>query len=118
MQALHQKYGDKGLVIMCFPCTQFGQERGTDDQISAKAERLGVSFPIFQTVKVNGRNTDPFWRYLKQEAPGVGGTTAVKWNFTKFVVDRRGVAVHRAAPSTKVSKLESIILPLLQEEVR
>ena len=97
LEALHRQYKDQGLVVMGFPCNQFaGQEPGTDSEIATFCEtRFNVSFPMFAKLKVNGDDAHPLYQYLKGEKPGVLGTEAVKWNFTKFLVDRDGRVVNR-----------------------
>jgi len=111
LEALWQKYRDQGLVILGFPCDQFGhQEPGNEEQIqSFCSTTYGVSFPMFAKVDVNGANTHPVYEHLKQEAPGLLGTTSVKWNFTKFLVDRDGQVVKRYASSDTPKKIEAEI---------
>ncbi len=96
LEALHREYKDKGLVILGFPCNQFGrQEPGDENPISeGRLINYGVSFPMFSKINVNGRNTHPLYIYLKNELGGVMGG-AVKWNFTKFLIDRQGNPVKR-----------------------
>jgi glutathione peroxidase len=111
LEALWQKYRDQGLVILGFPCDQFGhQEPGNEEQIqSFCSTTYGVSFPMFAKVDVNGANTHPVYEHLKQEAPGLLGTTSVKWNFTKFLVDRDGQVVKRYASTDTPKKIEAEI---------
>jgi glutathione peroxidase len=115
LQALYDKYAKQGLTILGFPCNQFGQqEPGTSDQIQSFCEsRFGVSFPLFQKVEVNGKQAHPLYRYLTKAAPGIFGTEAVKWNFTKFLVDKQGKVVKRYPPTTKPEDLEKDIQALL-----
>lgn len=115
LQSLYSKYADQGLVVLGFPCNQFGQqEPGTADQIQTFCEtRFGVSFPLFQKVDVNGSNAHPLFQYLTKSAPGIFGTEAIKWNFTKFLVDRQGNVVKRYPPTTKPEDLEADIQALL-----
>jgi glutathione peroxidase len=115
LQALYDKYADQGLVILGFPCNQFGQqEPGNSDQIQSFCEaRFGVSFPLFQKIEVNGSNAHPLYQYLRKAAPGIFGTEAIKWNFTKFLVDRNGNVVRRYPPTTKPEDLEKDIQSLL-----
>ena len=103
LEALHRQYKDQGLVVMGFPCNQFaGQEPGTDSEIATFCEtRFNVSFPMFAKLKVNGDDAHPLYQYLKGEKPGVLGTEAVKWNFTKFLVDRDGRVVNRYGSADK-----------------
>ncbi|GAC1470492.1 MAG: glutathione peroxidase [Chamaesiphon sp.] len=115
LQALYDKYANQGLVILGFPCNQFGQqEPGNLDQIQSFCEtRFGVSFPLFQKIEVNGSHAHPLYQYLKKAAPGIFGTEAIKWNFTKFLVDQNGTVVKRYPPMTKPEELEKDIQALL-----
>jgi glutathione peroxidase len=115
LEALYQKYRDRGLIVLGFPCNQFGeQEPGSADEIGAFCQRnYGVSFPMFEKIDVNGDGAHPLYRWLKQTAPGVLGTERIKWNFTKFLVDRRGSVVDRYAPTTKPEDLSKDIEALL-----
>ena len=115
LEALYEKYRDRGLVVLGFPCNQFGeQEPGSADEIGAFCQRnYGVSFPMFEKIDVNGDTAHPLYRWLKQTAPGVLGTERIKWNFTKFLVDRRGAVVDRYAPATKPADLSKAIEALL-----
>jgi glutathione peroxidase len=115
LEALYQKYRDRGLVVLGFPCNQFGeQEPGSADEIGAFCQRnYGVSFPMFEKIEVNGDEAHPLYRWLKQTAPGVLGTERIKWNFTKFLVDRRGSVIDRYAPTTKPEELSRDIEALL-----
>jgi glutathione peroxidase len=121
LESLYQKYKDQGLMVLGFPCNQFGeQEPGTEAEIAQFCElNYGVSFPIFAKIEVNGPNAHPLFQYLKKQQPGVFGVLGVsalgsiKWNFTKFLVDRKGQAVERYAPSTVPEELEPEIEKLL-----
>ena len=115
LEALYKKYKDKGLVILGFPCNQFGkQEPGNASQITEFCElNYGVSFPMFDKIEVNGAGTHPLYRFLKQEKPGILGTQGIKWNFTKFLVNREGQVVKRFAPAAKPEQLEREIQKLL-----
>lgn len=115
LQALYEKYRDKGLEILGFPCNQFGkQEPGGEKEISEFCEiNYGVSFPMFSKVDVNGDGTHPLYRHLKEEAPGLLGSKAIKWNFTKFLVNREGQVVKRYAPTDAPDSLEKDIEKLL-----
>ncbi len=115
LEVLHQKYKDRGLAILGFPCNQFGkQEPGGAEEIGGFCERnFGVTFPLFAKVDVNGDNAHPLFAHLKQQAPGVLGTKSIKWNFTKFLVGRDGVVVRRFAPKDKPESLEAAIEALL-----
>ena len=108
LEALWQRYRDRGLVVIGFPCNQFGaQDPGTNDEIGAFCERrYGVSFPMMAKVDVNGDGAHPLWQWLTQQAPGVLGSRAVKWNFTKFLVSRDGRVVQRYAPTQSPESLE------------
>ncbi|HEY5310208.1 MAG TPA: glutathione peroxidase, partial [Casimicrobiaceae bacterium] len=92
LEALYEKFHGKGLEILGFPCNQFGaQEPGTEKEIAQFCElNYGVTFPMFAKVEVNGGNAAPVYKYLKAERPGLLGSEAIKWNFTKFLVDRNG----------------------------
>jgi|SRR5215468_6291872 len=115
LEALWKKYQGKGLVVLGFPCDQFGhQEPGDEEQIqSFCSTNYGVSFPMFAKIDVNGPNTHPVYQFLKSEAPGLLGTTSVKWNFTKFLVDRSGEVVKRYGSTDTPAKIESEITELI-----
>lgn len=115
LEALWEKYKDKGLVILGFPCNQFGkQEPGSSDDISSFCElNYGVSFPIFSKIDVNGGNAHPLFKHLKKEAPGLLGTEGIKWNFTKFLINREGQVVDRFAPTDTPESLEKKVAALL-----
>lgn len=115
LQALYDQYASQGLVILGFPCNQFGQqEPGNSNQIQSFCEAsFGVSFPLFQKIEVNGSNAHPLYQYLTKAAPGIFGTEGIKWNFTKFLVDRNGKVVKRYPPTTKPEDLAKDIQALL-----
>ncbi|MDQ5942138.1 MAG: glutathione peroxidase [Pseudomonadota bacterium] len=115
LESLHRKYGERGLAILGFPCNQFGaQEPGDAAEIANFCSlTYDVSFPMFAKVDVNGDNTHPLFQYLKATKPGLLGTEGIKWNFTKFLVDRNGEVVERYAPATKPAELEKTIEGLL-----
>lgn len=115
LEALYRQYADQGLVVMGFPCNQFGsQEPGDSQQIGRFCEtRFGVSFPLYEKCEVNGANTHPLFQFLKTAAPGLLGTQSIKWNFTKFLVDRSGQVVDRYAPSTGIDTIEAVLKPLV-----
>lgn len=115
LEALYKKYQDQGLEILAFPCNQFGkQEPGSDAEISEFCElNFGVTFPLFSKIDVNGSDTHPLFVDLKQQAPGLLGSQKVKWNFTKFLVNREGQTVKRFAPLDKPESLEDAIKALL-----
>ena len=108
LEALYRKYKDRGLVVLGFPCNQFGrQEPGTEDEIREFCStRYGVTFPMFAKIEVNGAGTHPLYRLLKSERSGVLGTEGIKWNFTKFLVDRDGKVARRYAPSDAPERIE------------
>lgn len=108
LEALWRKYEDRGLVVLGFPCDQFGhQEPGDEEEIKRFCSlKYDVTFPMFAKVDVNGENAHPLYRHLKKAAPGLLGTEAIKWNFTKFLVDRTGETVTRFAPNDSPESLE------------
>ena len=107
LEALYRRYKDRGLVVLGFPCDQFGhQEPGDEAEIQSFCSlNYGVSFPMFAKIEVNGAGAHPLYRYLKQAAPGLLGTEGIKWNFTKFLVDPQGRVVARYAPTDKPESL-------------
>ncbi|MCD7981171.1 MAG: glutathione peroxidase [Clostridiales bacterium] len=117
LQALYEKYADRGFEILDFPCNQFAKQApGTDEEIAAFCTgRYGVTFPQFHKIDVNGANADPLYKFLRSEASGVMGSK-IKWNFTKFLVDRNGNVVARYAPSKTPKSLESPIENLLNHK--
>jgi glutathione peroxidase len=100
LQKLHETYGGRGLVVLGFPCNQFGaQDPGSNDEIGRFCEtNYGVSFPMMAKIDVNGATAHPLYQWLTSQAPGLLGTTGIKWNFTKFLVGRDGQVVKRYAP--------------------
>jgi glutathione peroxidase len=119
LEALYRKYKDSGLVVLGFPCNQFGaQEPGTEAEITQFCElNYGVSFPIFAKIEVNGPHAAPLYQFLKSQRGGLLGAIgldAIKWNFTKFLVGRDGQVAGRYAPSTSPAELEPAIEKLLQ----
>lgn len=115
LQQLHKTYAERGLVVLGFPCNQFGaQEPGNAPDIAQFCERnYGVSFPLSEKVDVNGTGAHPLFRFLTAALPGVLGTQPIKWNFTKFLVGRNGVPFKRYAPTTTPADLERDIEALL-----
>jgi glutathione peroxidase len=115
LEQLYEKYADQGFVVLGFPCNQFGgQEPGDAEEIGAFCQRnYGVTFPMFDKVEVNGTSAHPLFKYLKDAKPGLLGTEAIKWNFTKFLIDRHGEPVARYAPQIKPEELEAAIRKLL-----
>ena len=116
LEALYRKYKDKGLEVLGFPCNQFGaQEPGSEQEIATFCEtHYDVTFPMFRKVDVNGDATAPVYKYLKSAKPGLLGTEAIKWNFTKFLIDRQGQVIDRFAPNTKPEDLKSEVEALLK----
>jgi glutathione peroxidase len=114
LQTLYETYRDKGFSILGFPCNQFaGQEPGSKEEIhQVCAINYGVTFPMFQKIDVNGNDAHPLFRFLKERQPGLAGK-AVKWNFTKFLIDRSGNPVKRYAPVTKPEKIAKDVEQLL-----
>lgn len=116
LQSLYEKYKSKGLVILGFPCNQFGgQEPGTNTEIkSFCSSKFNVTFPLFDKIDVNGDNTHPLYVYLKSQAKGVLNTELIKWNFTKFLVDKNGKVIDRYASQTTPEELDTKIAELLK----
>ncbi len=114
LQELYSKYRDQGFEVLGFPCDQFGhQEPGTNEEIQSFCElNYGVTFPLFAKIEVNGENTHPVYKFLKTEQSGILGDS-IKWNFTKFLVDRQGNVVDRFAPQTTPEKIAPAIEKLL-----
>jgi glutathione peroxidase len=115
LEKLYQDYQDRGLVILGFPCNQFGQqEPGTASQITEFCElNYGVTFPVFDKVDVNGPGAHPLFNFLVDEKPGLLGSKKIKWNFTKFLVNRQGEVVRRFAPLATPAAIEPYIKQLL-----
>jgi glutathione peroxidase len=115
LEALHKKLHAKGLEVLGFPCNQFGgQEPGNEAEIESFCElNFGVTFPLFAKVDVNGDDASPLWQWLKKEKPGLLGSEAIKWNFTKFLVDRNGKVVARYAPNDTPESIAADVEKLL-----
>ncbi|WP_029014518.1 glutathione peroxidase [Niveispirillum irakense] len=115
LEALHRDYAARGLAVLGFPCNQFGhQEPGDAAEIANFCSlTYDVSFPMFAKIDVNGDNAHPLYKWLKAQKPGLLGTEAIKWNFTKFLIDRTGTVVDRAAPTTKPEDMRQKIESLL-----
>lgn len=115
LEALHRRYGERGFEVLAFPCNQFGaQEPGDAAEIANFCSlTYDVTFPVFAKIDVNGGAADPLFERLKKDAPGLMGSKAIKWNFTKFLVDRDGNTVRRYAPTTKPADIEADIEKLL-----
>ncbi|GJH15113.1 glutathione peroxidase [Caballeronia novacaledonica] len=115
LQEIYQQFSARGFEVLGFPCNQFGkQEPGDAGQIGAFCEKnYGVTFPMFAKIEVNGANAHPLYKYLKDKEPGLLGIEAIKWNFTKFLVDRKGSVIKRYAPQTKPESITEDIEKLL-----
>ncbi len=117
MEKIYQQFKDQGFVVLGFPCNQFGaQEPGSSADIGAFCQKnYGVHFPMFEKINVNGDKTHPLYQFLKSQAPGVLGSEAIKWNFTKFLIKKDGTIDNRYAPLTKPEDLVADITQLLSE---
>ena len=115
LEKLYQKLKDRGFLVLGFPCNQFGgQEPGSEEEIKSFCElTYKTTFPLFAKVDVNGENAHPLFEFLKKEKKGLLGTEGIKWNFTKFLVDKDGEVVERYAPNTAPADIEKDILALL-----
>ena len=111
LEELHKTYGDKGLVVLGFPCNQFGaQDSGQNSEIAEFCQlNYGVSFPMMEKIEVNGSGAHPLYKWLTKEAPGILGTQAIKWNFTKFLVGKDGEVIKRYAPTDTPKSMASDI---------
>jgi glutathione peroxidase len=111
LEELHKTYGEKGLVVLGFPCNQFGaQDKGSNDEIAEFCQlNYGVSFPMMAKIDVNGAGAHPLYQWLVKEAPGLLGTKAIKWNFTKFLIGKDGQVLKRYAPTDTPKSLASDI---------
>ncbi|PET54929.1 glutathione peroxidase [Bacillus sp. AFS001701] len=116
LQALYEEYKEEGLVILGFPCNQFmNQEPGSNEEIQSFCElNFGVTFPVFGKIDVNGDKADPLFKYLSSEAPGIMGLKSIKWNFTKFIINKNGEVIERFAPQTNPQEMRSTIEKLLK----
>ena len=115
LEALHAELADKGLVILGFPCNQFGkQEPGSDGEIEEFCQlNYGVSFPMFSKIDVNGSSTHPLYKYLKKQAKGLLGSETIKWNFTKFLIGKNGEVVRRYGSADKPEAIKKDIIALI-----
>ena len=115
LEALHQKFAVQGFEVLAFPCNQFGgQEPGNAEEIEQFCKiNFGLTFPLMQKVDVNGDEASPLFDWMKGEAPGLMGSKAIKWNFTKFLINREGKVVRRYAPQDTPAKIEKDIAALL-----
>jgi len=116
LENIYKKFESKGVAVLGFPCNQFAhQDPGNNNEIESFCQmNYGVSFPMYEKIDVNGSNTHPLFKFLKDEAPGILGSKAIKWNFTKFLVDKSGKVVRRYAPQTKPEDIEQDIAALLK----
>jgi len=115
LENLHKELEEQGLVILGFPCNQFGsQDPGDDDQIEEFCQlNYGVSFPMFSKIDVNGSEAHPLYAYMKKQARGVLGSKTIKWNFTKFLINKEGDVIQRYAPNDKPENIKVDIQELL-----
>lgn len=115
LQTLYQKHQAQGLEVLAFPCNQFKQqEKGSDAEIQQFCDlRFNIKFPLFSKIDVNGENSHPLFNFLKAQAPGILGSKGIKWNFTKFLVNKEGKVIKRYAPTTKPEAIEADIEKLL-----
>ena len=115
LEELYNKYRERGLEVLGFPCNQFGkQDPGSNEEIEEFCQlNYGVSFPMFGKIEVNGSAADPLYKHLKKAAPGALGTRSIKWNFTKFLIGRDGKVIKRFAPATTPAQIEAEIEELL-----
>ncbi|MDP7591956.1 MAG: glutathione peroxidase [Litorilituus sp.] len=115
LQELYEKHQAEGFEVLAFPCNQFkNQEKGSDEQIKQFCDlRFNIKFPLFSKIDVNGENTHPLFNFIKAKAPGLLGSTSIKWNFTKFLINREGKVYKRFSPTTKPQAIEKDILKFL-----
>jgi glutathione peroxidase len=118
LEKIYKNYQSKGFVVLGFPCNQFAGQEPLDEKGIENFCRVsyGVTFPMFAKIDVNGNSTHPLYKYLKQNATGILGSEAIKWNFTKFLVDKKGVVIKRYAPATSPESIASDIEKLLQKD--
>lgn len=118
LQALYSKYQDQGFEVLAFPCNQFKQqEKGTNSEIKSFCDlQFNIKFDLFGKVDVNGENAHPLFKFLKKQAPGILGSESIKWNFTKFLVNKNGEVVKRFATMTKPDAIEADIKRLCQAD--
>ena len=115
LEDIYKKYKDKGFEILGFPCNQFAlQEPGSNEEIKNFCDTsYGVTFNIMNKINVNGSKADPFYKFLKEQKPGIADTPQIKWNFTKFLINKDGCVVKRYGPQTEVSEIEPKIIELI-----
>jgi len=117
LQELYNKYKEQDFAVLGFPCDQFGhQEPGNDAEIEQFCSlNFNVDFPLFSKTEVNGDNTSPLYQFLKHQAPGLFGTQSIKWNFTKFLINKQGKVLKRYSPKTKPATIDKDIQALIKE---
>lgn len=117
LEEMYETYKSDGLEVLGFPCNQFaGQEPGSDAEIQEFCKmKFGIKFPVFKKIEVNGKNTHPLYKFLKDQAPGILGSKMIKWNFTKFLVDRDGTVLKRYAPKDKPEKIKKELKEILNK---
>lgn len=117
LENIYEKYQDKGLEVLGFPCNQFGgQEPGSNTEIQEFCQmKFGIKFPVYGKVDVNGDDAHPLFKFLKSEAPGILGSKSIKWNFTKFLVDKNGVVLKRFAPKDTPEKIEAEVRSVIEK---
>jgi len=115
LQSLYAALQEQGLEVLAFPCNQFKQqEKGNNEEIQQFCDlRFNVTFPLFDKIDVNGDNAHPLFVFLKSQAPGIFGSKSIKWNFTKFLINKKGQVVKRYAPTTKPESIKADIVSLL-----
>lgn len=115
LEDMYKKYKDKGFEVLGFPCNQFAlQEPGSNEEIKNFCDTsYGVTFSIMNKINVNGSKADPFYNFLKEQKPGIADTPQIKWNFTKFLINKDGCVVKRYGPQTEVSEIEPKIIELI-----
>lgn len=115
IESLYKKYKAIGFEVLAFPCNQFAfQEPGTNEEIKKFCDiKYGVTFKIFNKIHVNGSKSNPLYQFLKEQLPGVAGTTQIKWNFTKFLINRNGEVIERFSPQAEADEIEASIIKLL-----
>ena len=115
IESLYKKYKAIGFEVLAFPCNQFAfQEPGTNEEIKKFCGiKYGVTFKIFNKINVNGSKSDPLYEFLKNQLPGVAGTTQIKWNFTKFLINKNGEVIERFSPQAEADEIEASIKKLL-----
>lgn len=115
LEELYQEYKDEGFEVLAFPCNQFGkQEKGDNSEIKQFCDlNFNISFELFSKIDVNGDNTHPLYQHLKNQAPGILGSKGIKWNFTKFLVNKQGEVIKRYSPATKPADISTDVAAIL-----